>query len=236
MRGVACSSATNSSSSRGARAGAVVERGGAAQPELRGALGERLGEQRDRGGAVRRAAPARGGPARRPRSASVAREARPGADAARAGRCAGRAPASSRGGRARAAATAAATNWSRWARRTAGAPLSSSSRSGRKTLSSGRSRRRAGARPARRRQRHALGLRRGCEADAQLVRVRRRRRAARRRASPARRSAPARARCGSVASGRCSRSRAPRAGSTCRRRWGRGRPSGPSPRCASARA
>ena len=63
----------------------------------------------------------------------------------RSARCAAPAPARSAARGAR-AGHSAATNWSRWARRSAGAPLISSSRSGRNTLTSGRLGRRAAAR------------------------------------------------------------------------------------------
>ena len=107
------------------------------QTELGGALGERLGEQCDSAGAVFAQQQRMAGQLRDPRWRCVAREARPERmPAIRALRWA-----STREYARRSAARAgqtAATTWSRWARRTAGGPLSSSSRSGRKTLSSGR--------------------------------------------------------------------------------------------------
>ena len=69
---------------------------------------------------------------------SEARDARARADASRAARCAARAPGCRRGACRRAPATSAATSWSRCARRSAGAPLTSSRRSGRNTVTSGR--------------------------------------------------------------------------------------------------
>ncbi len=68
----------------------------------------------------------------------------------------------------------AATNWSRWPRRSDGAPLISSSRSGRNTHTSGRSGRRAAARPARRRPSSAWARRAGSRPTARARRPRRR--------------------------------------------------------------
>ena len=73
------------------------------------------------------------------------RARRAGAHPRDAARCAGRARASTRARVSARAGQSAATSWSRCARRAAGAPLTSSSRSGRKTLTSGRASRPAEA-------------------------------------------------------------------------------------------
>ena len=110
----------------------------------------------------------------------------------------------------------AATSWSMCERRNAGGPLTSSRRSGRKTLTSGRkprSRTRStGAPSALMRLRGLAAPAAGAEADGELVWFVALEQLDRRRGSPRHRNGPARARCGCGASARCSRSRWPRAG------------------------
>ena len=137
--GAACSSATNSSSSRGARAGAVLE--------LRLAAAARAGRRARANGSASSATSRRSG-ARAASSAlaassrshvdSVACGGAARADARRAGRCAARARASTRDGRSRAAARSPRRPGPGGRGARAGGPLTSSSRSGRNTLSSGR--------------------------------------------------------------------------------------------------
>ena len=234
-----CSSATNSSSSAARERGRYSSAASPLQAELRGALGERLGEQRDRLGAVARAARARGARARDPSAASVAREARPGADPREQGVALREHARVLAAGRARASGQSAATSWSRWARRSAGGPLTQLEPVGQEDAQQRALLDVEQALDGRAVGGHALD---GCgpaaaEADASARAAGRRRArlhddARRLRAEAHQLALVARAR----RARRCSRSRAPRAGSTCRRRWARARPSGPSPSCASARA
>ena len=134
------SSAASSSRVGRSRARPVAQLGVAVEAELlRASAAKRAGRQRrpPRRGRRISATPWRGELAR-PRLASDSRDARAGADRAPAARCAARAPARRRGAWRARAGHSAATTWSRCARRSAGAPLTSSRRSGRKTLTSGR--------------------------------------------------------------------------------------------------
>ena len=114
----------------------------------------------------------------------------------------------------------AATNWSRCARRRDGVPLINSRRSGRNTLTSGRVRHVEQALDRGPVGPHLLGFARR-EADRQLmvpVLALGRHHDARRALAEAHHLALV---GGAAGAARCSRSTAPRAGSSCRRRWGR---------------
>ncbi len=122
------------------------------QPELRGARGERLGEQRDRGGAVGAQLERAGGQLAVPRR-RASRPTRGPSGCARAARCAGRARASTACAYPRAAARSRRRTWSRWARRTRGRALDELEPVGQEDAHErAASRRRAAARRARRRR------------------------------------------------------------------------------------
>ncbi len=122
----------------------------------------------------------------------------------------------------------AATSWSRCARRSDGAPLTSSSRSGRKTLTSGR----AGLSVSRSTGTPSTLIRFGSPGWKPTLSV----------CAPSRSDVSTSTRAAGASkrtmsrslavrtTAPCSRSTAPRAGSTCPRRWVRAAPSGPDPR------
>ena len=208
---------------RGPRARAVrAARALALQPERRRrARRTRVGEPLDRRRAVAPSARRRGGRARRPTPAARRATARPARIAAEQRVALGQRRACTRAACPARAGHSAATTWSRCARRSAGAPLTSSSRSGRKTDDQRpRGRRRAAARPGAPSTRRRLASP-GWKPTRQRVRAVAR--PAPSQLQPRQLRAEAHelalvARSGT--SGRCSRSTAPPAGWSCRRRCG----------------